>query len=397
MMIPFNVEEYHGRLTNTKMRMQEIGMDVLLITDPANMNYLSGYDGWSFYVDQMLVVSVDIVQPIWIGRKMDANAAKVTTWLNEENILYYPEDHIHSQDKHPMEFIARVLQDLGLANRRIGLEMASYYFSALAYEKLKVNLPNAKLVNASLLVNNVRIIKSDQEIHYMRRAAKIAEIGMNTAVLSIQEGVRECDAAANIYRDLISGTDEFGGDYPSIVPLLPAGKNTSTPHITWTDRQYTNNEVVIIELAGCHRRYHAPMARTVSLGKPSEEVLETSKILVEGLNTAINVVKPGATCEEVELAWRAVISRYGIEKDSRMGYSVGIGYPPDWGEHTASIRNGDRTILQPNMTFHMIPGLWFEDYGVEISETIRVTESGCEVLTDFQRELIIKDQIEIAM
>lgn len=393
----FTVEEYHARITQTKLRMQEQGMDVLLITDPANMNYLSGYDGWSFYVDQMLMIFTDRVQPIWIGRKMDANAAKVTTWLNEENILYYPEDHIHSQEKHPMDFIARVLQDIGVASRRIGLEMASYYFSALAYEKLKVNLPNAKFINANLLVNKVRIIKSDQEIEYIRRAAIIAGIGMNTAIASIQEGVRECDVAANIFRDLVSGTESFGGDYPSIVPLLPAGKNTSTPHLTWTDRQYTNDEVVIIELAGCHRRYHAPMARTLSLGRPSEEVLETSKILVEGLNVAIEAVKPGATCEEVEMAWRSVISKYGIEKDSRMGYSVGIGYPPDWGEHTASIRSGDLTILQPNMTFHMIPGLWFDDFGVEISETIRVTESGCEVLTDFQRELIIKDQIEIAM
>lgn len=393
----FTVEEYHARLTETKLRMQEKGMDVLLITDPANMNYLSGYDGWSFYVDQMLMIVTDRVQPIWIGRKMDANAAKVTTWLSEDNILYYPEDHIHSQEKHPMEFMARVLEDIGVANRRIGLEMASYYFSALAYENLKMNLPDAKFMNASLLVNNVRIIKSDQEIDYMRKAAKIAGIGMHTAIASIEEGVRECDVAADIFRDLISGTDSFGGDYPSIVPLLPAGKNTSTPHLTWTDRRYTDNEIVIIELAGCYRRYHAPMARTLSLGRPSEQVSETSKILVEGLNAAIEAVKPGVTCEEVELAWRNVISKHGIEKDSRMGYSVGIGYPPDWGEHTASIRNGDLTILQPNMTFHMIPGLWFDDYGIEISETIRVTESGCEVLTDFQRELIIKDQIEIAM
>lgn len=393
----FTVEEYHARLTETKLRMQEKGIDVLLITDPANMNYLSGYDGWSFYVDQMLMIVTDRVQPIWIGRKMDANAAKVTTWLSEDNILYYPEDHIHSQEKHPMEFMARVLEDIGVANRRIGLEMASYYFSALAYENLKMNLPDAKFMNASLLVNNVRIIKSDQEIDYMRKAAKIAGIGMHTAIASIEEGVRECDVAADIFRDLISGTDSFGGDYPSIVPLLPAGKNTSTPHLTWTDRRYTDNEIVIIELAGCYRRYHAPMARTLSLGRPSEQVSETSKILVEGLNAAIEAVKPGVTCEEVELAWRNVISKHGIEKDSRMGYSVGIGYPPDWGEHTASIRNGDLTILQPNMTFHMIPGLWFDDYGIEISETIRVTESGCEVLTDFQRELIIKDQIEIAM
>ncbi|MBB4823329.1 Xaa-Pro dipeptidase [Sporosarcina luteola] len=396
-MMPFSLEEYQDRLRKTKASMQKMGIDVLLITDPANMNYLSGYDGWSFYVDQMLIVIADEEEPIWIGRKMDANAAIATTWLKPQHVLYYPEDHIHSTVKHPMDYIASVLKDFRQAERRIGVEMASYYFSALAYVKLKENLPNAKFQDASLLVNWVRIVKSEQEIEYIRRAATIAGLGMETAVAMIQEGTRECDAAAAIFKSLVTGTDSYGGDYPSIVPLLPAGKNTSTPHLTWTDRKYSRNEIVIIELAGCHQRYHAPMARTVSLGKPSEEVMDVSNILVEGLNAALELIKPGVTLEEVEYAWNRVISKHGIVKESRLGYPIGIGYPPDWGEHTASIRKGDGTVLEPNMAFHMIPGLWFDDYGIEISETFRVTEDGCEVLTDFQRGLIVKDQFHIAM
>ncbi|GKV57669.1 creatinase [Sporosarcina sp. NCCP-2222] len=328
---------------------------------------------------------------------MDANAAIATTWLQPEHVLYYPEDHIHSTERHPMDYIASVLKQLRQAERRIGIEMAAYYFSALSYVKLQSNLPNAKFVDASLLVNWVRIVKSEPEIEYIRRAAHIAGLGMEAAASTIQEGIRECDAAAAIYKSLVSGTDGYGGDYPSIVPLLPAGKNTSTPHLTWTDRRYSGNEIVIIELAGCHRRYHAPMARTISIGKPAEEVMNVSNILVEGLNAALESVKPGAVLEEVEFAWNQVISKHGIVKESRLGYPVGIGYPPDWGEHTASIRKGERTVLQPNMTFHMIPGLWFDEYGIEISETFRVTENGCEVLTDFHRGLIVKDQIDLAM
>lgn len=393
-MLPFSLKEYKGRLERTKVSMLEQGIEVLLITNPANMNYLSGYDGWSFYVDQMLVVIIDEDQPIWIGRKMDAKAAEATTWVYKENIIPYPEDHVHSDSKHPMDFIAKILTQIGQSKRKIGVEMGSFYFSALAYEKLKTNLPNAQFSNVTLLVNYVRIIKSEKEIEYIKRAAKIAEIGMSTAVASIQEGVRECDVAANIYKDLISGTQEYGGDYPSIVPLLPAGKNTSTPHLTWTDRKYVNNEMVIIELAGCHQRYHSPLARTVSIGAPTTQALDTSKILVEGLNAALDVVKPGATCEDIERAWNAVISKHGISKESRIGYSMGLNYPPDWGEHTASIRKGDLTILQPNMTFHLIPGLWFEDYGIEISESFRVTETGYEVLADFERDLIVKDHLQ---
>lgn len=396
-MLPFSLQEFKCRVKETKKSMEEQGIDVLLVTDPANMNYLSGYDGWSFYVDQLVAVIIDFDEPLWIGREMDANAAKATTWLKSENIISYPEDHVHSELKHPMEFIASFLHHIKQSNCKIGLEMSSYYFSARSYLKLQQNLPNAALTDASLLVNNIRIIKSFQEIKYMKRAAAIAEIGMHTAISSIQEGVRECDVAANIFKDLISGTEEFGGDYPSIVPLLPAGKNTSAPHLTWTDRQYSNNEMVIIELAGCHQRYHAPLARTLSLGKPTEEAYDIAAIIVEGINTAIEAVKPGATCADVHKAWNDIISKHNIVKASRIGYSVGLNYPPDWGEKTASLRNNDFTILKPNMTFHLIPGLWFEDYGIEISETFRVTKNGCEVLTNFQRELLIKDQINLAI
>ncbi|GIN22377.1 MAG TPA: ectoine hydrolase DoeA [Bacillus bacterium] len=395
-MLPFSYEEYQHRLEQTKKKMLEKGIEVLLITNPANMNYLSGYNGWSFYVDQLLVVIIDEEQPIWIGRHMDANGARATTWLFDERIIPYPETYVHS-DKHPMEFVADILNQIGQSNRRIGLEMESYYFSALAYEKLKQSLPNAVFTDASLLVNYVRLVKSDQEIEYIKRAAKIVEKGMDAAVQNIAAGVRECDVVAEIYKNLVSGTPEFGGDYPSIVPMLPSGENTSTPHLTWTDRQYKYGEMVIIELAGCHQRYHSPLARTVSIGQPSEEAYNVSQIVVEGLNTALEAVKPGVTCEEVELAWYNVIKKYGIEKESRLGYSMGLNYPPDWGEHTASIRRGDLTVLEPNMTFHMIPGLWFDDYGIEISESFRVTENGCEVLADYRRELIIKEDLDLTI
>ena len=396
-MFPFSINEYKNRVHETKIQMDKKGIDVLLLTDPANMSYLSGYDAWSFYVEQLVAIVIDQEEPIWIGREMDANAASATSWISQKNIISYPEDHVHSELKHPMEFIASFLDHIKQSDRTIGLEMSSYYFSALSYIKLLQNLPNATLIDASLLVNNIRIIKSEREIIYMKRAATIAEIAMDTAISSIQEGVRECDVAATIFKDLISGTDEYGGDFPSIVPLLPSGKNTSAPHLTWTDRQYCANEMVIIELGGCHQRYHAPLARTLSLGKPTEEAQDVSTILVEGLNAAIEAVKPGATCADIHKAWNDVITKHNIIKESRMGYSVGLNYPPDWGEKTASIRENDYTVLKPNMTFHFIPGLWFDQFGIEISETVRVTETGCEVLTNFQRELLIKDQINLAI
>ena len=86
----------------------------------------------------------------------------------------------------------------------------------------------------------------------------------------------------------------------------------------------------------------------------------------------------------------AVLARYGIEKDSRCGYSIGLSYPPDWGERTISFRPGDETVLEPGMTFHFMPGLWFDDWGMEITESIAITETGVETLTNYPRELFVK-------
>ncbi|MFT9849392.1 M24 family metallopeptidase [Aneurinibacillus sp. REN35] len=386
----FDVEEYQTRLKKTKQSMSEKGIDVLLLTDPANMNYLSGYDGWSFYVHQLLIVMIDEDQPIWVGRGMDANAAKVTAWIDEDRILAYSDDYVHSTVKHPMDFVAQIIAERGQDSSVIAVEMDAYYFTAQCYESLKKGLPTARFVDGTNMVNWVRLIKSEQEITYMKRAAKIVENAMRIGIESIEEGIRECDVVAKIYHAQISGTEQYGGDYPAIVPLLPAGEKTSTPHLTWTDQTYKRGEPVILELAGCYHRYHSPLARTVVIGEAPAKISELAKVVGEGINNALDVIKPGVTCEEIEQAWNKSIAKSGFTKDSRIGYSMGLNYPPDWGEHTASIRKGDRTILQPNMTFHMIPGIWLDDYGVEISESFRVTETGCEVLANFPRELFVK-------
>jgi ectoine hydrolase len=389
-MLSFEISEYKQRIMKVQKRMAAEGVDVLLLTNPANMNYLSGYDGWSFYVHQLLIVIVDEEQPFWIGRGMDANAAKVTTWLDHDNIIPYPDDYVHSTTLHPMEFVSDILKEIGQASRTIGVEMDAYYFTAKCFDTLKKELPNARFKDTTTLVNWVRLVKSEQEIAYIRKAARIVENAMRVGIESIQEGIRECDVVSKIYRAQISGTESFGGDYPAIVPLLPSGEKTSTPHLTWTDQTYRKGDPVILELAGCYKRYHSPLARTLIIGEPSQEVKDLADVVVEGLNTALEVVRPGITCEEVELAWRKSIAKSGYVKDSRIGYTMGLNYPPDWGEHTASLRPGDKTILEPNMTFHMIPGIWLDKYGVEISEAFRVTETGCEVFADFPRQLFIK-------
>ena len=384
----FQTEEYLERIRNTKSRMAGAEIDVLVVSDPANMNYLTGYDGWSFYVPQAVVVALDEAQPLWIGRGMDVSGARHTSFLPADHIIGYPDDYVQSLVKHPMNFVADEIKRRGWDKKSIGLEMDAYYFSARGFVELQKDLPEATFKDGNLLVSWVRLVKSDREIGYMKEAGKISERVMQTALEKIAPGVRECDAVAAVYYTQMSGTPEFGGDYPAIVPMMPTGEKTSAPHLTWTDEPYENEQAVNLELAACRHRYHAPLARTAYLGKnPPQKLVRLADYTVEGLELTLSAIKPGMRCEAVERVWREHIAKAGLEKASRIGYSMGLNYPPDWGEHTASLRPGDTTVLAPNMTFHMILGMWMDNYGFECSESFRVTESGCETLADFPRKL----------
>ncbi len=388
--LPFARAEYDDRLLRVRERMADRGLGCLIATDPANMNYLTGYDGWSFYTPQCVVVPLEGGVRLFT-RRMDANGARLTTFLGDESILGFPDEFVQQRDRHPMDWIADELaRDGVLDGSPVGLEMDSYFFTPRAYEALRARAPRVAFTDAEELVNWVRAVKSPAEIAMMRGAARIAELVMRAGIDAIEPGVRQCDAVAAIYDAQVRGTDEAGGDYPAIVPMLPTGEGTSTPHLTWSDEPFVSGEATILELAGCRRRYHCPIARTVFLGEPSRRLAETARITVDGLETALAAVRPGATCEQVEAAWREHIASHGLEKTSRIGYSVGLGYPPDWGEHTMSLRPGDTTPLEAGMAFHMIVGMWMDDWGFEASETFVVTEAGAECLCSFPRELTVK-------
>lgn len=387
----FKKSEYLERLGKTKTRMVDAGIEVLVASDPANMNYLTGYDGWSFYVPQCVVVSLDADTPLWIGRRMDVAGARHTTFLSPADIIGYPENYIQTLQRHPMNFVGDVITERGWGAKTIGVEMDAYYFTARGYAELQKNLPNASFANADLLVNWIRLVKSDAEIDIMREAGQIANRVMTTAIERLKPGVRECDAVAAVYQAQMSGTEAFGGDYPAIVPMMPTGEKTSAPHLTWTDAPYESEQMVNLELAACRHRYHCPIARTAYLGKnPPAKLVELAAHTVDGLNLTLDAIKPGMRAEEVELIWRTHIAKVGLEKESRIGYAMGLNYPPDWGEHTASLRPGDQTVLAPNMTFHMILGMWMDDYGFECSESFRVSETGCETFADVPRKLFVK-------
>lgn len=387
--LKFEREEFAARLARVRRDMASRGLDCLIVSDPSNMNWLTGYDGWSFYVHQGVVVPLEGAV-FWWGRGMDREGARRTAWLEPDDMLAYADHYVQSTERHPMDDLSAQLTARGLARGRIGVEMDNYYFTAAAYRSLLTGLEKADLVDATGLVNWQRAVKSAREISYMRDAAKIVS-EMHRRIVDVAEpGMRKCDLVAEIYDASLRGVPGIGGDYPAIVPMLPSGADAAAPHLTWDDSPLKSGEGTFFEIAGCVNRYHVPLSRTLFLGKPTDAFQRAEEAVLEGMAAGLAAAKPGNTCEDIAVGFFGTLARFGFEKDSRTGYGIGVSYPPDWGERTMSLRRGDRTVLQEGMTFHFMTGLWLEDMGLEITESILITETGVECLADVPRQLFVK-------
>lgn len=387
----FSAAEYVRRLAKTRAAMAAAGLDVLFVEDPSNMAWITGYDGWSFYVHQGVLVFHD-ADPVWWGRRQDANGALRTVWMPGDRVFGYADHFVQSTQRHPMQDLAGILKDLGHEKARIGVEMDNYYFSAKAYTTLLAELPAAEIIDATALVNWQRTVKSDEEITFMRKAARIAETVMDGVIARVTPGMRKNDLVAEIYRDVIRGVGDDWGDYPAIVPLLPSGTDAAAPHLTWDDRPFKTGEGTFFELAGCYRRYHIPFCRSVYFGTPPDYLRRAEAALVEGLEAGLDAARAGNRAMDIATALAAPLERAGIERGARCGYAIGLSYPPDWGERTISLREEDETELVPGMTFHFMPGLWMDDWGLEITESILITEDGpAECFCDRPRQMYLKD------
>ena len=388
----FSPDEFDRRIARTRAAMQDRGIDTLIVSDPSNMNWLTGYDGWSFYVHQCVVLGLEDA-PIWFGRGQDANGALRTCFMAPENIIGYADHFVQSTERHPMDDLSQHLLARLLDKGVIGVEMDNYWFTAAAFASLQSHLPNARFKDATGLVNWQRAVKSEAELDYMRVAGKIVSRMHERIFEHVTPGMRKCDLVAEIYDAALRYDADIGagGDYPAIVPLLPSGADAAAPHLTWDDAPMQSGEGTFFEIAGVFHRYHCPLSRTVFLGKPLQTFLDAEKAVLEGMAAGLEVARAGNLCEDIAHAFFAVLKKYGIVKDNRTGYAIGVSYPPDWGERTMSLRPGDKTVLEENMTFHFMTGLWMEDWGFEITESIRITRDGHECLADVPRRLVIKD------
>jgi len=387
----FSQSEYDTRIAKTRATMLARNIELMIVSDPSNMAWLTGYDGWSFYVHQCVLLGME-GEPVWFGRGQDGNGAMRTCFMQHDNIVGYPDHYVQSTELHPMDYLSGRIRERGWDALNIGVELDNYWFSAAAYLSLQKNLPKASLTDATALVNWERAVKSKQELDYMRIAGKFVEKMHHRIIEKVEPGMRKCDLVADIYDASLRYDSEIGagGDYPAIVPLLPSGEDASAPHLTWNDQPMKSGEGTFFEIAGAYRRYHCPLSRTVFLGKPTHAFIEAEKAVLEGLEAGLEKAKVGNRCEDIAIAFFEVLEKYGIAKDNRTGYPIGLSYPPDWGERTMSLRFGDKSELKQNMTFHFMTGLWMDGWGFEITESIVIGNGEPECLANVPRKLFVK-------
>ncbi|MGH9320294.1 MAG: M24 family metallopeptidase [Vicinamibacteria bacterium] len=378
--LAFGAGEYRRRLSDLRSRMDERGARSFLVVVPENVCYLSGYDSIGYSSFHALLVPI-AGEPILLVREMELTVAQTTTWLSELETYGDIDD--------PVQTLLTVMRRRGFASEGMAVEQTGGLVSASVISRLLAGMPGA--LDGSRLVEQGRRIKSYEEIARIREACRITEAAMGAALGGLRPGVTENAVAAAAFGAMMSSGSDFG----VIEPIVTSGWRSGVAHTTFANRELEPGDTVLLEMSGCRRRYFGPLMRGAVIAPVDPEVRRMAEAILAALEAALAAIRPGATSGAVDAACRSVLEEAGYEAlfRKRTGYSVGVAYAPDWGEgHIVSLRRNDATVLEPGMVFHIPPALRVpRRYGLGFSETVLVTEGGCEALTRFPRELHIVD------
>ena len=378
----FSVDEFQQRLARTRERLGERGVAGMLVHTPENMYYLSGYHTPGYYAYQtMLVPTSPAKPPVLLVRRLEESNVREFSWIDTRRVYTDIED--------PIELTAKVVKESGLEHATLAIEKSAWFLTVANLEALARLLPGVTFVDGSGVVEQGRVIKSPAEIAYIRKAARAAEAAMRAGLDTTAAGRTEDEVAAEIYRAAILA----GCEYTSLPQFIASGYRSSITHATWAGRRIEPGDVVYYEVVGTVQRYSASLYRGATIGPPNDKIKRMSDATIAGLERVLETMKPGVPCGDVAEAWADAIVKGGFDRPhKRAGYSIGISFPPDWGEgHILSLKYGEKRVLEPGMVFHVPSSI--RDEGVALvgnSETILVTDRGSEALTHFPRQHFVK-------
>ncbi len=367
----FPIEEYETRIANLRASMQAQGMDTVILAMPHDLFYLTGYQTPGYYWFQVLVVPADR-EPFMTVRLLESSNIPARTWIKN--------NHPYADHEDPSQVVTDMIKHYGLDKGTIGIDRDAYFLRNFEYEGIVSKLPNAKFKNCTGIVEQLRKIKSPLEIQKMEISGQTTVAGMKVGIEAVRAGVNEDEIAAAIYNGMILA----GSEWPAMAPFIATGWRGAVGHMTWEHRTVQENDYVFLEVAGVTNRYHTAMMRTVSVGPTPQAIKNGEQVCLDAMDLCLDNIKAGVPASSIDTLARDLIAKApGVEQAARTAYSIGIAFAPDWGEgHIISMRQGHDMLLEPGMTFHLIPWVQVPGYaGVGITETIVVEDGGCCILT----------------
>lgn len=373
----FPREEYAGRVSRTRSLLEKAGIDVMVVTGPENIFYLTGQQTPGYYTFQALILPVD-GDPVFVVRQLEYYNFIANTFIADAVVYQDTED--------PVGVLTRVMTEKGFKGRRVAIDKRGWFLPLAVAERLQDAL--GTLGDCAGLVESLRAVKSPLEIEKIVAAAAYVDAGMKAAAEVLEAGASENDLVAAMMGASIAA----GSEYVGMEPLVNSGPRNGVPHATWRRRRIGPGDGVMLEMAGCHDRYHAALMRTGWVGPVPAEAETMMAVCEEALDAAISAIKPGETCAAPHIACQAVIDKAGMTDAfrKRAGYSMGISFAPDWGEGgILSLNAGVDRPLEPGMAFHIPPALRvYGRFTVGVSETVVVTATGCRILGTMARGMV---------
>ena len=382
MALHFSKEEFSKRKQSVLKSMKEQNLDALLMFRQESMYWLTGYDTFGYVFFQTLILD-QTGNVILLTRAPDLRQAQNTS--NIENIrIWVDKDGIN-----PTDDLKKILNELNLKNKNIGIEYEAYGMTGRNALRLNKSLDNyCRVEDQSELITKLRVIKSDEELVYVRKAAELADRALDEAWKYTKAGASEAKILAEMQKAVLEG----GGDYPANEYIIGSGDNALLCRYQSEKRNLSPTDQLSLEWAGTFKHYHSAMFRTIPIGKADSKHIKMHEACVEALNNCVKTLKPGNTAGEVFDAHAKTFDDLGFNK-ARMnacGYSLGSTFSPNWMDWPM-LYTGNPYIITPGNVFflHMILMNSTANLAMNLGETYLVTEDGNERLGKQKLDLVV--------
>ncbi|RQG89653.1 M24 family metallopeptidase [Natrarchaeobius chitinivorans] len=390
--VPFPLSEYEDRLSRAVAEMEDRGIDLLYCTSPESIFYFTGYQN-EWYQEQSpgrmapvmgVAISREDEELIQFEKQTEELLVKYTSIASDVRIW--------EGDLGPVEYLIDQLGSEGWLSGTVGFEQRHYRPTPHWSRKMETAFESegCTVTDATDVGRVLREDKSPLELSYVRKAGRIADVGLQAALEFIEPGVTELEIKGEIERAMY----EAGGEHSAIPTHVATGARVSSLHSLAGRNSVMHGDLISIDLCGVYNRYHANLARMISVGEPDEPVAEMIDTAAGGITLLEDLAEPSVHTDEINPELESYYRDAGIWEDRWFtgGYELGISFPPDWVGHYVYGPDEDLemefspgTTVQYESNFYLPRGSGM----CGLIDTFVYDEEGADRLSDFSPELLV--------